>query len=140
MKANELRIGNLVKIDRDIGMVEVISTIKHAIWAEDKDENIKVSVDGTYYDCTEDEIDPIPLTEDILRKCKSFRAGKNPDNQATFHVMKNKWEIKWIIEHWEKSEFNEDCFFIYGLGTFNYLHELQNWYFMKEKKELEVKL
>lgn len=86
------------------------------------------------------DLSPIPLTEDILRKCKDFRAGKNKDGQATFYVMKNRWEVKWTIEHWEKTEYNEDCFFVYGLGMFNFLHELQNWFWMKEKKELEVKL
>lgn len=98
---------------------------------------------NTYYDTYSQLltfIQPVLLSEEVLGKCKGFRAGKNPDGQATFSVMKGRWETKWTIEHWEKTEYNEDCFFIYGLGTIKHLHELQNWYWMKEKKELEVQL
>jgi len=80
------------------------------------------------------------LTDEILSKCPCLNKGKNPAGQTDFHAMKSRWEIKWTIEHWEKSEYNEDCFFIYGLGTIKYLHELQNYYWIKEKKELEVDL
>lgn len=131
IQANELRIGNIVSY-ADVGVyIDDIIGTPHIICEEDfgmiRDGVIK------YYD-------PIPLTDEILSKCPCLKKGKNPDGQTTFHAMKSHWEIKWTIEHWKKSKYNEDCFFIYGLGTIKYLHELQNYYWMKEKKELEVEL
>ena len=132
MKANELRIGNRIRHKNENGIFDLKVIALSA-------NSVTVAYNGEWM-LDENSIEPISLTEDILRKCKELREGKSANGQTIFRVTKSMWEIGDAIEHWEETEFNEDCFFIYGLGTFNYLHELQNWYFMKEKKELEVVL
>lgn len=82
----------------------------------------------------------VPLTEELLRKCPDLRAGKNSDGQVSFYVMKSRFEVKWTIEHWEETEYNEECYFVYGIGKLHYLHELQNVFFIKERKELNIEL
>jgi hypothetical protein len=86
------------------------------------------------------QIDPVPLTEELLIRTKAFRKSYNNDG-TTFHVMKSRWETKWLIEHWTNIESDSEyfgIFFIAGYGEVKYLNELQNYYFVFEKKELKI--
>ncbi|MDH6304625.1 hypothetical protein M2459_001360 [Parabacteroides sp. PF5-5] len=51
-------------------------------------------------------------------------------------------EVKWTIEYWKnvKVEEHRNKFFIHGYGKIAFLHELQNYYYLFEKKELEIEL
>jgi hypothetical protein len=58
-------------------------------------------------------------------------------------VKKNRWEVKWTIEHWTEIEKESEyygMFFIHGYGEMKYLHELQNYYYLFEKQDLTIKL
>lgn len=139
----ELRIGSYIESvhpDFKIGYFKV--------WAiNPSGKSFKIELDSEILDShiqnvPLDYVNPIPLTEDILSHCPDFRKDKNQEDETTYHVMKSIWEVKWTIEHWTNESAGEykGSFFIQGLGIIKYLHELQNIYLLKEKKELEVKI
>lgn len=70
MKAEELRIGNYVKIDEGIGKVAFIMDKNFCNEYANDDYNITVEMgDGIFREEEEDKVEGIPLTEEILLNC-----------------------------------------------------------------------
>lgn len=133
IKLNDLRVGNCVnfktkegyksfpvnKIDASCGTCEFVYC----------EGNISAHVYvNEFYD-----LEPIPLTEDILMKC-GFVKGDSVIGECLCCTA-NKC---WIGLYWDK-----DCFILanphYTLPI-KYLHELQNLYFALTKSELKIEL
>lgn len=136
INANELRIGNIVEIDRGIGKVVMISTEEYSEWNDSEDFNVRVEVNGIYYSCSENELSPILLTEEILLKCGynlvySSRFTKSYEHSE---LPKMKYKYKCL----------GNCGFIYYQNTcimcIESLHQLQNLYFTITGKELTVNI
>jgi hypothetical protein len=131
IQAHELRKGNCVNLN---GSSYYVSQI---MWNEL--ETMRVSgKDKTYIKCSYVEVEPIPLTPEILMNCGFIR-------QERFHysqVFTSK-EGNFII-----NQLRDSCEISYGLdGNLAIiskrevgLHQLQNLYFALTAKELEVKL
>lgn len=128
IKANEIRLGNWVKVtfdDADINFFAKIDAIKKS----------KVMVRHWH---PIDKIVPIPLTIDIMAKA-GFKKYEEKQNDA----------IGDSIEIWEQSGF-EVFFDIYGcliikdyhfnINRPQYLHQLQNLYHALSGEELTINL
>lgn len=126
IKTNELMIGNWVLYEDK--PIEVASITDNSIcFFENKIGVRKVIL------CKPNEIDPIPITEKLLVKC-GF------DKHENWHSNDEKYFTN--IEDDEIMYYEDvDSYLLVGSGVYvNFLHELQNAYFMLTKKQLEVKL
>lgn len=140
MNANELRIGNYIKFDQGIGLVCSISTPLYESWNTGNDENVRVVHGKTYYECTETELQPIPLNENLLLKC-GFIANEEYEHPS-FDELIHK-ETEWF----GIGDFNGEYWIVNFLdqasgdgSAIRSLHQLQNLYFAVTGKELEVKI
>ncbi len=112
MKANELRIGNLVT--DSIGIVEIC-------------KNARLEFSDIYY--------PIPLTEEWLFKCAFIKV--DDEDEVYYTLAGNEFHIKiedkvfWIYFD-EQPNHPITC-------VFN-LHQLQNLYFALTENELNITL
>lgn len=125
MKVNELRIGNLVKIDRGIGKVVSIDDPEYENWNEALETPIVVSINGEYYDCIEEEVKGIGITPDFLN-LMGFMNGLVNANIYT----KGDFSIS----------FANNYFYIFleeRIVRFDFVHELQNLYYSLFQKELD---
>ena len=117
IKANELRIGNWVLFIKKITQVEswmFIQGVKH--------------------------ITPIPLTPEILEKC-GFKADENYD--FYFDMQTHGLEIRCMTDGFyptyiQHPEMSCDMRQSVSLERINYVHELQNLFFVLHKEELEI--
>ena len=130
MKASELKIGNLVSLD---GRVSTVLGIDHR-------NSLKVKNDFSTFQTSCLNVEPIPLTEDWLKR---FRFEK--DNYGTFvlnsidknendlwlKIQDNDFGIALNLFHNKK----EPTF----LDSISYLHQLQNLYFALTGTELTLK-
>lgn len=127
MKANELRIGNLIHVKNyDAKWCKVIVIGKY-----------KIGHEGPTADHNENEIEdiePIPLKEDILLKCRFVK-----QNSMCFTL--NDFFISYYSDDNNKVYLDR---FIYNVLNFSneseieikYLHQLQNLYFALTNQEL----
>lgn len=132
MKANELRIGNIVHFDmndpREDNEPEQ-GYINHVISANDlNNESIT-------------RLTPIPLTEEWLLKF-GFKYSK--EEIACFikhYYTLNDVQIK--IEQWKKDMSFDESYSLYMdygyINSVKYVHQLQNIYFALTGEELELK-
>ena len=138
MKAEELRIGNYVKIDEGIGKVVSIMSNTFCNECANDDYNITIEMeDGTFKEEEEGKVEGIPLTAEILLNC-GFEYI-NPDNKSCGMLSPddgkgNKQRIMYF-----------DTNFRMILNTWkyrpiNYIHEVQNLYFASTNKELNIQL
>lgn len=125
MKTNELRIGNYVNIEGDVVKVKEIYE-KSIYYANGEYESY----------ATEDFIQPIELTEEVLVKIgfekfvKSFRMELS-GCRLDYFINKTLYIYK---KH-------TNCCLIKDLEIkCEYVHQLQNAYFLLTGQELEVKL
>jgi len=131
IKANELRIGNIIS--------------KHF---EDGDGSIEVVTTRTIFDC---QVNPtgkfsysgILLTPEILEKC-GFK--KRRDEEYLFSIDLDK-HISIVVNKdnffpmlLQDAEFSGGELNVYSCNLINYLHQLQNLYFALTGEELELKL
>ena len=126
MKANELRIGNWVKL-KDSDPIEnyQISQIY--------ERGVNSGSVGMLYDI----IEPIPLTEEWLEQ---FGFDKDGFKQCEFtnwgiKVKKDQHAISehnWIVFHGFMNQFSE-------IASLKHVHHLQNLYFALTGEELEIK-
>lgn len=136
MKANELRIGNLVKSGKGIYLVSTISEFEIMV--------LKSVKDGEYIECSNVIYQPIPLTEEWLIK---FGFERQVGTKGC-----NEWILKeWSIE--DRSEESDsflkdnpdiiDCFGVWRwdvyLHDIKHVHQLQNLYFALTGEELTIK-
>ena len=112
MKANELRIGNLITRKNKVLKVWIIHPDKILVsgysW-------------GKYFKC--EYLEPIPLTEEWLFKFGFYKVGENSYNHNNF----------WFCE---LSKNNELRFDDLGNVYVKYVHSLQNLYFALTGEEL----
>ena len=140
MKANELRLGNLLTFNGKIRTVDGVSLVG----SHKEERHILVELNYMYKEkvlLQIDKIDPILLTEEWLlmfgfeknEYTKDFRLGKY-------------WVENRYYDCYEKSMFLFGCYQfdkIYitsNAGVLKYVHQLQNLYFALTGEELEIKL
>lgn len=134
IKANELRIGNWVTELRNSRIVSIdgIEPNHEFVWVNYLNGfgQYKVGVDN---------IEPIPLTPEILEKCGFVLISKN-----SYWCFKN--EVGFVLCMWMADScvqgFEVKGSFYYGDSyiEIKYLHQLQNIYFSLTGEELDVKL
>ncbi len=116
IKQNELRVGNLV-MDFDDGQkyypIESIYVNLHGVyWVSYRDNSIKCSVE---------ELEPIPLTEELLLSSRFRRLDKYTFTYKGFFI------------HMRKRGF------VYGKNLIvEYYHQLQNLFFILKQEELKL--
>lgn len=133
MKANELRIGNVVEIDNGVGVVISVRTKEFEYWSTSEEENVTVEVDGIYYHCTEYELRGIPLTEEILLKL-GLRWRQLPDRKYKQYIIHNDFCVEYDGNAFVfRRSYSEEviCFV-------PYLHTLQNAVYLVAGEELDV--
>lgn len=150
MNANELRIGNYVYDNGLVHRVVAIRTKEYNKWLCG-DGSITATYNGAYYNCTENEISPIPLTEEMLLKCGFEHI---PTFTVTNSMVKGLGRGRWLsvgnVEGanqmiWLQSIEEDKITDLICLHNFDYdgrisLSKLQNLYFVLTGEELEVKL
>lgn len=152
MNENELRIGNIVLVSNEQchpqlkDVLMKVTSIQHRHDLPEYSVRIERVVKDKFdvnvdYGQLMRFIKPIPLTEELLCKCPIFHKSHNEQGN-TFHVLKDGWDVLHTIEHWTETENPKykGRFHWNGIGEVKYLHEVQNWYYMFMKKELEINL
>jgi hypothetical protein len=129
IKANELRLDNFVKLQS--GEIVSVNIIYDSQEVEVQLRGDKMISIAKTFGC--DKIEPIELTEELLIKggFKCYEESKSC-----------KW---WRNRSFKVKQFkyvHMDDSFTYGSHRkeLNYLHQLQNWYFLVIEEELEFKL
>lgn len=139
MKAEELRIGNYVKIDEGIGKVAFIMDKNFCNEYANDDYNITVEMgDGIFREEEEDKVEGIPLTEEILLNC-GFEYINTDNKECGLISPENRYRDRYRIIHFLDGDFRM------VLNTFRYvsikyIHELQNLYFAIAKLNLNIQL
>ena len=125
MKADDLRIGNWVK-DIKKGYVSI-----HGIEPNWDEVWLNYCHGSGIYKKRIIEIEPIPLTEELLKKC-GFDLVVKEGNQGEFRVYQLN-EITYNTNHgwWWKHHLTVQP---------KYIHELQNLFFALTGEELEINL
>lgn len=134
MKANELRIGNWVKIDDGIGRVIALSSFEHLGLEIKPEPNQTVMVGDKLFDYPESELSPIRLSEEILIKC-GFRKV-NHINGFSFYTLSNSKKNKAHIDIYD----HQTIYFGYHVSHCKYLHQLQNLFFALMGEEIKIEL
>jgi hypothetical protein len=124
MKANELRIGNLVSQNGFFGYVYSIESALPRQEQRFSDKDLVTLFDNGITTMTIDEIKPIPLTEEWLVK---FGFNEFEKNYRTFFV-NNKFKI----------EMSNTGNIYYNKLWIPYVHTLQNLYFSLTGVELDL--
>ena len=146
MKANELRIGNLVLSNNPLYRKDWLGKVLSVL--EIKDESVSVvAIDELPYAFTGGQflkyIDPIPLTEEILLKC-GFK--KQDYNMSNCHVyQKGSYRV---LKSFNDNNINQDYSLCingispptWSIAHFKYVHQFQNLYFALTNTELEINL
>ena len=146
MKAEELRIGNWFKY-KDLEKIKSIY----------RGENFKIIPDDIKFlfeghNC--DWVEPIPLTEEILLKCR-FEKVKNKDKEglreyightaqkARYAIFGTDIFITKVDKRsllWRSVDCDFMVLFYHKSIPIKYLHQLQNLYFALTGEELEINL
>jgi len=150
MKANELRIGNWVKIKDEIfeeGYLtgyDIYTTNEFQITGFNDGSSMKDCKVICFYEipgklfggtihsgCRDLDIDPIPLTEEWLLKFGFENLSLTPK----FDGSKCNFTFYWEVDEIVLRENYEDIF----ITRISYVHQLQNLYFALTGEELEIK-
>ncbi|WP_396180038.1 hypothetical protein [Flavobacterium sp.] len=133
MKAQDLRIGNLVKTPRGIKSINGLGFKDTVVSSKDYYATFNNLHEGYFLDHCE----PIPLTEEILLKC-GFEFVRNND-EPFYQLIKNGIVFN---SDYLSVEDSIDCAFNIGnnLLKFKYLHQLQNIFFTLTNEELTINL
>lgn len=133
IEPNELRIGNAL-FDRNNDIVIVESILDYGI-------NYDPDIEACKYQFRDNELRPIPLTEERLLKCGFEQVDDmpyHPDMKTrslyinTLILRKNTYSnlFEFHFQHKDPSMFENT--------EVKYLHQLQNLYFALDGKELEI--
>ena len=129
MEAKELRIGNLVE-DELLGKVTIESILKTGQVEVSAFKLISEQITKVFYMFNISELKPIPITEEILLKCGFKFINGYGYKRHNFQLI--------CINVADSKEF---IFRYFMLNVeLQYLHQLQNLYFVLTGKELEVNL
>ena len=123
----ELRLGNLLHLYKENNLVEVIKIFEAHLEVH--------SVDLQFWTEEINEFNPIPLTEEILKKCKFLN--------RSFYVIGAGNSFKWQLDDIVLLKNIEGKFYLPNMLkniVLESLHQLQNLYFALTGKELEVNL
>jgi hypothetical protein len=131
MKPQELRIGNIVKIDDEyLGPIEgKVTSLKESGEAE-----LLLSVskgNGRHFVCGSDDIFPIPITDELLLKNGFEQCG---------YMFKTLFIEMYEVENGWHLHIDNDKFETAIALTIKHLHQLQNAYYLVTGKEFEIKL
>ena len=134
IRANELRIGNWIEYDGRYFKIYSIADVFPTL------DTIEFGIGVVDYN----NINPIPLTPEILEKCGFEKEQRSDYDGEYFYVwIKNGVDIH---EGNNSKEFNyatyvkgAQCSFKSGIGV-KYLHQLQNLYFALAGEELNPSL
>lgn len=141
MKPQELSIGNIVEVNHyEYGdMFASVTSINDVgdLCLHLLDERFTKEE----YECTMNEVTPIPITEELLEKCGFERNNDTPpyilDLDKGRRVYMFKITYGWILQYVR-----------YGVGydetvsknIVMFVHQLQNAYYLVTGKELEIKI
>lgn len=142
MKAEELRIGNYVKIDEGIGKVAFIMDKNFCNEYANDDYNITVEMgDGIFREEEEDKVEGIPLTEEILLNCGFEKI--NHINGYSFYSF-NRKSLKDMNAYMPLYIYLNPNYAKIANFTvqqnIEYVHQLQNLFFAINEKELNIQL
>lgn len=119
MESIELRLGNWVEIDRGYCKVVSLNTPAYNEWNQGDNYCIIVeSTDGCFWECTEDEVLGIVLTDKLVDSINEIIA----DDKANKDSQDRK-----IYFADERKRVEVNC-----------VHDIQNAYYMNSKKELNL--
>lgn len=142
MKAEELRIGNYVKIDEGIGKVAFIMDKSFCNEYANDDYNITVEMgDGIFREEEEDKVESIPLTEEILLNC-----GFEKINHISGYIFYsfNRKSLKDMNAYMPLYIYLNPNYAKIANFTvqqnIEYVHQLQNLFFAINGKELNIQL
>lgn len=131
MKAQELRIGNLIEYANKICFVRGIVEMK--IFLEETDGYKSI------HDSRIDSVNPIPLTEEWLVKFGwSYYNGKTSGNLTK--DFGGKIDFDFIDGEMMLKSHYEDQYKYRHVRHIEFVHQLQNLYFALTGKELEIKV
>jgi hypothetical protein len=132
IKVNELRVGNIVLYTQDNDELPVLK-----IDGDSKTVCLDLLL-GLNMELNEQDIDPVPLTPEWLKRCGFTTDGSGDDNHS---------EPLW--EHPKtRYQFSDGSFVHNGqayddwhdIGNVKYVHQLQNLYFALTGEELQIKI
>lgn len=131
MKPQELRIGNIVKIDDEyLGPIEgKVTSLK-----ESGEVELLLSVskgNGRYFVCGSDDIFPIPITDELLLKNGFKQCG---------YIFKALFIEMYEVSNGWYPHFDNDRLETTIALTIKYIHQLQNAYYLVTGNGLEIKI
>lgn len=127
IKPNEIRVGNYV-----YGTSNTISTI-----LELRIFNTELRNDVDYEDLEYEDIQPIPLTEDILLKCGFVNSGSGYYTKSGIinNEFKTPYDIDIYLINYKEYDFETGD----DLPMLS-VHQLQNYFFARTGQELTINL
>lgn len=131
IEPNELRIGNLVRKPKYGSVYKIVMFLGIGHLQLDS-PYFKYQTDS-FHDCSIDEIEGIPLTEEWLLKFRFNKKtvdGVHNDIFEWFKIQSEKGGFEYGFENYQLSIPNV---------RLHYVHQLQNLYFALTGKELEFK-
>ena len=141
MEVQELRIGNIVKLDD-----EYLGQIEGKVTSLNEEAEVKLLLSANkgniiHFCCGSDDIFPIPITEERLLKI-GFKKDVDANNLYRYAIDDCLFEIRlWDSGTLIKLEnYCENCVRKVHLPKTPNLHQLQNAYYLVTGKELEIKL
>lgn len=140
MRLGDLRLGNWVKIDVGVGQVSCLMTVEFENYALGEDTPILVDVEGynSPRGCTAEEVEGVPLTEEILLGCGFKERLCDIVGCKRYGFDSTIFEGETIM-----NLYNGGNGYFMQANSFpdiRYVHELQNIFYAMNKEELEVYL
>lgn len=133
IQANELRIGNYISdIWSPNGFFKVTQLKKFS------------AVYGKDFTALYDNLNPIPLTEEILLKAGGKRFDEDKIilmlNDPSTHLVLMKVGTHWFPQIEQTGEFASEGVNVVFLNFIDYLHQLQNLFFALTGEEIKIEL
>ena len=143
IQANELRIGNWINIQSHNQYAQIIE-IKSG--RPDNRDFVRISSPNldTQFAVEISQINPIPLTEDILLKAGGKRFDEDKIilmlNDPSTHLVLMKVGTHWFPQIEQTGEFASERVNVVFLNFIDYVHQLQNLFFVLAGKEIKNEL
>lgn len=140
MKANELRIGNCIKMldfqkdDLAKSDICIVTSFSEKVVHWKSPSLLGITHSGTF----NEDLQPIPLTEDILLKCGFSIITENSAGKRYAYVVNGIYSSDLSFTYWTTTK--EKGKFFRGDLQLKSLHQLQNLYFALTGEELTINL